>query len=189
MLFLYSAMNKNITHELKYLRGLLKGSKKLNRLKRGWKKSYLIKVLAVYLVLDFALNLLIGFPLVTLLEDYYNTYEEFTESPLELILLGAILVPIIEELIFRAPMTLAKRNIRSTHVLFWLLTSLFALLHISNYDFNTIPLWAYPIMVIPQFITGILLGMVRIRFGLRYSMILHGSFNFVLLIPEIIWPQ
>lgn len=179
----------NITHEFQYLRSVLDGTKKLHKLKPGWKKSYLLRVLGAYLVLDLILNLIIGYPLFTLLEDYYDTYTEVLESPLEWLIIGVTIVPIIEEIIFRGPMTLAKKNIKASHWLFWLLTIAFALVHITNYDFDIIPIWAYPLMVLPQFITGILLGIVRIRFGLRYSIILHSAFNFVLLVPETIWLQ
>lgn len=53
----------------------------------------------------------------------------------------------------------------------------FGLVHITNYDFESIPIYFYPIMVIPQLIGGLILGIIRIRFGLRYAILQHSLFN------------
>lgn len=183
-------MNNNIKHEIGFLKGLLRGTKSLHPLRKGWKSSYLIRIVTIYLVLDLALNLLVSIPLFTFFDRYFDTYVDLEETDLELLFYGALVMPFIEEVIFRGPMTLAKHKSRLTNqLLFWSLTVLFALIHIFNYDFESIPFWVYPFMVIPQLITGILLGVVRVRFGLRYSIILHSSFNFVLILFGIIWPE
>jgi len=84
---------------------------------------------------------------------------------------------------------LAHYHKKYSREIFWVLTSLFALVHIFNYTPETIPFWVYPFMVIPQFISGFLFGIVRIRFGLRYSMLLHACLNLILISMEIIWPS
>jgi hypothetical protein len=214
----------NIKHEYRYLLELLKGQKKLKRLRTGWSKHHLFKIISVYLFIDILLNIIIIIPLYLLFEQFFDTYNEFLENDFEIILLGVLIVPFIEELLFRWPMVYKEQHFKlllvlvslilipvywhiglallisvfylvsfdwkkdykydieglhakySRHI-FWILTVSFALVHMSNYDFQSIPIWVYPFMVIPQFIGGALLGLVRIRFGLRYSIIMHSLFN------------
>ncbi len=214
----------NITHEYRFLIDLIKGRKKLKRLQTGWNQQHLSKTISVYLPLDILINVIVIIPLYFLFESFFDTYEEFLESDLEIILLGVLIVPFFEELLFRWPMVYKelhfklflvlaslilipvcwyiglplfvsvlvllafdwkkdlKYDIEALHAkyskhIFWILTVSFALVHMSNYDYQSIPIWVYPLMVIPQFIGGVFLGIVRIRFGLRYSIILHSLFN------------
>lgn len=214
----------NITHEFRYLLELLKGQKKLKRLRTGWSKHHLIKIITVYLSIDILLNFIIIFPLYLLFEQFFDTYNEFLQNEFEVILVGVLIIPFIEELLFRWPMVYKelhfklflvlvslilitvywpiglalfisvlflvsldwkkdqKYDIEGLHAkysrhIFWILTVSFALVHMSNYDYQSIPIWVYPFMVMPQFIGGAFLGLVRIRFGLRYSIIMHSLFN------------
>lgn len=57
---------------------------------------------------------------------------------------------------------------------------LFALLHLSNYDGGL----SSPIMllaILPQLLVGLVLGYVRMRFGLVHAIVFHGSYNLVLI--------
>jgi len=59
-------------------------------------------------------------------------------------------------------------------------TVLFALLHLSNYQDGL----SSPIMllaVLPQALVGLILGYVRMRFGLVQAIIFHALYNFVLI--------
>ncbi|MEM7730440.1 MAG: CPBP family intramembrane glutamic endopeptidase [Pseudomonadota bacterium] len=57
---------------------------------------------------------------------------------------------------------------------------LFAMLHLSNYEGG----FSSPVMalaVLPQFVVGLVLGYVRMRFGLVAAIIFHALYNFVLV--------
>ncbi len=79
---------------------------------------------------------------------------------------------------------ITRFDLKSLHskyskAIFWLLTISFALVHTTNFDLEQLPIYAYPIVVATQLIGGIVLGLVRIRFGLRYAMIHHAVFNLI----------
>lgn len=62
----------------------------------------------------------------------------------------------------------------------WMLyasTLAFAALHLYNFVFTKIPLWLLPFMVLPQFVTGLVLGWMRVRRGIGAAMCLHALFN------------
>ena len=105
-----------------------------------------------------------------------------------MILVGAIIAPIFEELIFRGPITLFKKP-KSFKIAFYFFTLIFGFVHITNFELTTNVLLLSPILVLPQIILGGYLGHIRVRFGLKWSMLLHGTYNcFFLLISTLIDP-
>ncbi len=62
---------------------------------------------------------------------------------------------------------------------FWLSSIAFALVHLSNYDEGAATI-ALP-LVLPQFVLGLMLGYVRVRFSLWAAMGLHAVHNATLL--------
>ncbi|WP_207436016.1 CPBP family intramembrane glutamic endopeptidase [Sabulibacter ruber] len=68
-------------------------------------------------------------------------------------------------------------------LVFYLLAALFALVHISRYEGEE-GLW--PILVLPQFISGLLMGYLRVRHGFNMGFLLHAIRNAILLIPLLI---
>lgn len=72
--------------------------------------------------------------------------------------------------------------------IFWILTLTFALAHITNFDTET---WnpLLLLLVVPQFLLGIMLGFIRIQRGLRYSILIHIFHNSLQLIPLFILKQ
>ncbi|WP_373520595.1 type II CAAX prenyl endopeptidase Rce1 family protein [Aquiflexum sp.] len=69
--------------------------------------------------------------------------------------------------------------LRNRKVIFWLVVLFFGLIHLDNYDLDMIPWYLYFPTVLPQLIGGVFLGIVRIRFGFLWAILLHASFNFV----------
>lgn len=124
-----------------------------------------------------------------------------------LLLVGVITVPFVEELMFRFPMKYSRNYLlqffiaivalfapaesksaiyanartywkRFFWIFFYLMTSTFAFIHIYNYvDAKQLMLWS-PLLTLTQFITGLILGYVRVRFGFLWSWAYHGFFNF-----------
>lgn len=65
-------------------------------------------------------------------------------------------------------------------VIFWCFTFAFAAVHLSNFSMETLPVHLYLIAIVPQIITGIVLGVVRLRLGFWWAVLLHALFNLTL---------
>ncbi|MFT7352924.1 MAG: membrane protease YdiL (CAAX protease family) [Flavobacterium sp.] len=105
---------------------------------------------------------------------------------LQIILLGAIVVPIIEEAIFRGPITAFKKP-KSFKIAFYALALLFGFIHISNFEITTNVLLLAPILVLPQILLGGYFGYIRVRFGIQWSMLLHGCYNGTLILLSFLF--
>jgi hypothetical protein len=80
-------------------------------------------------------------------------------------------------------------NIYRDHyrIIFYALTILFGIIHIFNFS-QINPAYTL-ILTLPQVIVGLLLGYIRVQYAVKYSMILHGIYNGLLLIPVSIFLQ
>lgn len=101
-------------------------------------------------------------------------------SNIEFLLLAVVLAPLLEELIFRAPLTLFKKQ-KQFKIAFYATTILFGYMHIFNYDITANVIVFSPFLIGPQLVVGMYLGYIRIQFGLIWSMALHALFNGFLL--------
>ena len=54
---------------------------------------------------------------------------------------------------------------------------LFAAVHLNNFSLNQTPWWLMPLLVLPQWLTGLALAWLRVQRGIGASMLLHGVFN------------
>lgn len=157
-------------------------------------------------------------------------------SPLNLILLGIIIVPIYEELVFRSLLKFKKNNLilffsmlggmivyfviesriipliiasvllaivllllvifsreKIEHFIssnfkyfFYASAILFGLLHASNFTGNVYIIMAFSfILGGPQIIMGLILGFIRMNYGLFYSILFHVMINSTLLFTFI----
>jgi membrane protease YdiL (CAAX protease family) len=103
--------------------------------------------------------------------------EMFKDMPLyQVIFLGGILVPFIEELLFRAPITLFKKSF-NFKIAYYCFAIIFGLIHITNFEITTIILVLTPFLILPQLFAGFALGFLRVRFGLVWSILLHCLYN------------
>lgn len=53
----------------------------------------------------------------------------------------------------------------------------FAAVHLYNFNLHQMPIVMMPLLVLPQWITGLVLGWIRVRRGIGASMLLHAVFN------------
>jgi len=60
---------------------------------------------------------------------------------------------------------------------FHLSVALFAGMHLFNYTFDEIAIWMLPVLVLPQWATGLVLGWFRVMHGIGASIRLHALFN------------
>ncbi|GAK88809.1 hypothetical protein JCM19297_3333 [Nonlabens ulvanivorans] len=63
----------------------------------------------------------------------------------------------------------------------------FGAVHISNYGVSLTTILLLPIITGPQIVTGLFLGLIRVKVGLLYSMLFHALYNGVLMIPSILF--
>lgn len=97
-------------------------------------------------------------------------------SGLYFFIYAVIFAPLIEELIFRAPLTLFKKP-NYFRISFYTFAILFGFLHVLNYEITSNILVFSPILIAPQLCIGLYLGFIRIRFGLLWSIALHATYN------------
>ncbi len=99
-------------------------------------------------------------------------------------LLVVVIAPLIEELIFRAPLALFK-NSRFFKIAFYASALLFGAIHLTNFEIFTDYFWLAPVLVAPQTAAGFFLGFIRVKLGLIWSILLHAAHNAILLSPMI----
>lgn len=108
-----------------------------------------------------------------------------TYSAVMIFFLAIIAAPLIEELIFRAPLALFKKS-TFFRIAYYISVLLFGLIHIGNYPDIEGFYWLVPVLVAPQISAGIFLGFIRTKLGLLWSMLLHAVHNLILIGPFIV---
>jgi hypothetical protein len=72
----------------------------------------------------------------------------------------------------------SRRRVRRFYpVLFHGSALAFAAVHLYNFRLNHMELFLLPLLVLPQWVTGLVLGWIRVRRGIGASMCLHALFN------------
>lgn len=122
-----------------------------------------------------------------------------------ILILAAVVVPFIEELIFRFPLKY-ERNLlfhffdyltnnrakifwfKHFRIFFYISALLFALMHLTNFSNTNILFYILaPLIVLPQFIGGITLGYIRLKLGFFWGVLLHGLYNLILFSVAILF--
>jgi len=156
----------------------------------GQKRNTLfLRLLFLTVSFSIALGLLTGaISLIFNLDFGNHAMDELLKnySPLSIFFLAVILAPVIEELIFRAPLAAFKNPIYFKYA-YYISIILFGLLHISNFEALDGQYWAIPLLVSPQVSAGIFLGYIKTKLGLFWSMLLHATHNFILVGPVLIY--
>lgn len=70
-----------------------------------------------------------------------------------------------------------RRYRRIFPLVFHALTLAFAVLHLLNFSLDKSPWWLLPMLVLPQWLTGLVLGWLRVRSGIGTSIVAHALFN------------
>ncbi|MGB5370664.1 MAG: CPBP family intramembrane glutamic endopeptidase, partial [Flavobacteriaceae bacterium] len=104
--------------------------------------------------------------------------------PLFLLFAAILLAPIMEEFIFRGPLVFLKGR-RGFPYAFYLVTLIFGFVHLANFELNATILMLSPLLVAPQLCVGLILGFIRVRFGLLWSIGLHACYNLILVGPVV----
>jgi len=173
------SISQNITDFLDYLKSPRNDIEKL-----GFNLGNVVAITALH-ILVLTTTILVFALLMTAigmdesshkLEDMFEQYK-----PWQIFLLAVIVAPILEELVFRLPLILGFKkegNRKYFKYFFYTIAALFALIHIFNFN-DEIPFYLVPLMVLPQFTLALLLGFVRMRFGMWANIYVHMFNNFL----------
>ena len=133
------------------------------------------------------------------------------------VLFGVFIIPFVEEIVFRLHLRLqynypvkiliflsciAGKNKKEEFRKFiagkwntyyrgiiYVSALVFALIHISNYEYSIMLLVLSPIIVMPQFVIGLFAGYLRVKYGFIWGFYLHSLHNLIFLgIPLILLP-
>lgn len=107
-------------------------------------------------------------------------------SALAIFFLAVVLAPLLEELLFRGPLSWFKNEVYFPYA-FYISVLLFGLIHISNFENLNGHYWAVPLLVLPQLCAGVFLGFIRVRHGLIWSILLNAAHNLVLVGPILVF--
>lgn len=169
-----------------------------------------LKTLGWMLGLSFVL-VFCSMPLIALVDTFVTLKQGRMDEAIDnmgaiqFLVLAAVGAPILEELLFRLFLKYERnfifRGIDSISngkaKLFWhkyfrfffyLSAILFSLIHIGNYDNNSLLFYLFaPIIVLPQLIVGFTLGFVRMKLGFLWGVLMHGLYNFIIVGASILF--
>lgn len=97
-------------------------------------------------------------------------------SALHFFIFAVVVAPLIEESIFRAPLTLFKKK-KNFKIAFYVFAISFGFIHITNYEITKSILLFSPLLIAPQIFAGFYFGFIRVKFGLMWSIALHATYN------------
>ena len=164
---------------------------------KNWSLELNVKYLLYILFFKFIIAALIYIPLIYFLDKIeplvYETRIDYKSNTfLQVLVVTSILVPIVEEFIFRYLLRYNKLfsiiiNKDKWNIIFKILvyTSIFifGFGHSSNYENNSTLFYCIlPILISTQLIGGVFLTFLRVRFNLLTSIVLHVSWNGLLTI-------
>ena len=154
--------------------------------------KYRLGIFLKLLVLSLALSLILA-TLIGSVQSFFGL--DFGEHAIEalfenysvlfIFIAAVVFAPLLEEVIFRAPMALFKKS-RYFHIAFYTFTLTFGFYHLLNFEVNNTVLLFSPLLVAPQISVGAILGYIRVKFGLLWAIALHAIYNLVLIGPVLL---
>ena len=150
------------------------------------------------------------------LAETYAMYELFEILPVwGVVLVTVIVAPLLEELAFRLPLRFrynflarliillasiaGKRNKikvaiclrsfwrRHFRWIFFSSAIVFGLIHLTNYELSPTILLFAPLLIFSQFVGGLMLGYLRVKYNLMLAILLHSIFNGILIVAYLIY--
>ncbi len=151
---------------------------------------FTVKIIIVYFFI---------LPILYTINEYLNITDNSNEiesySPIKTYLGYVLIIPLVEELIFRyflrykgiIPSLISQQKWKKNfHYIVYLSIILFAYIHVGNYTNNNLLFYIIsPLVVSSQLITGILVTFIRVRLSFFWGVLFHSVWNFLILsIPE-----
>jgi len=170
-----------ITYLLKYLQNPV--LEKDSNTNFWYRLKMFISLLVLSIVISFLITIFNG------LLEYFGILHENKHATdvylkdskgLQFLFIASIVAPIIEEIIFRAPLVLFKKASKFK-IAFYTIAIIFGYVHIFNFEINLNVLLLSPFLIAPQFIVGLIFGYIRVRLGLIWAILLHSFYNGILV--------
>ncbi|UMB59887.1 CPBP family intramembrane metalloprotease [Lutibacter sp. A80] len=190
-------MEKIAINFFKFLKNPQEKFNKTLSLKQKW------NILFSILLLDFIL-VTIASGITSIIDTYLFELKSepiedlFSNKPAYLILiLAALIVPLIEEFIFRLFLNYDRNFVfqfidaftnnkakifwdKHFKKIFYIAALLFGLMHLSNFsNTNTLFYILAPFIILPQLIGGVTLGYIRLKLGFFWGVLMHGLYNLI----------
>lgn len=146
-------------------------------------------------LLNVVLSAGVALGILYMIHTYVLRIEDSREITTGFMIVGVMVAPFFEELIFRFPLRLEKNyplqnigkwlhfdpepfwNVNYSKIVYGV-ALVFALVHLSNYDNSS---WSFyglgAFIVLPQFFAGLTLSYTRLRLGFWWAVLQHGLFN------------
>lgn len=140
------------------------------------------------LSVDIAVTAAVIIPLIYLIDEHILHLRPIPEisKPMtfwHMVTLIVGIAPVAEELVFRYPLKFLRNRALKPAV--YVSSMFFGLYHLSNYTNQEILFYALsPIIVGSQLLGGFLLAYLRLKQGLRWSILAHAAFNALVVIPS-----
>lgn len=186
-------------------------AQKNTRHKIGQLFSILLLDIAVMLFLIAIISIVEDYGLINM--ENHKGVDLMKSNPILGLVSGVIIAPIFEELFFRS--YIVKRYSPIHPIVFlsdalgiytkdrlypvlenywdkyfnyvvYFSAILFALVHIFNYEITRNVILLTPLLVLPQFVIGLMLAYFRVKFGLVWSVYFHALHNLVLIGPTVL---
>lgn len=140
----------------------------------------------VVFAINFAFAALVIIPLAVLIDQHVLPIKGgplTAKMPLWILIIVVLMMtPVIEELLFRYPLKFARNRVLKIAV--YGSSVLFALAHMSNYNNHEVLFYLLaPVIVGSQLVGGFLMAYLRLKHGLRWSILMHAVFNAVIIVP------
>lgn len=170
-------MNQTVNELFAFIKNPVLGKDKNTKFSYRLKKFF--SVFVISLVTSFFFTILIS-----VLEEsgFISTDKHSVESlfkkltALRFFVFAVVIAPLVEETIFRAPLTLFK-NKKGFKIAFYAFAIAFGFIHITNYEITKNILLYSPLLIAPQIFAGFYFGFIRVKFGLVWSIALHAAYN------------
>ncbi len=166
-----------------------------------------LKMLFILLLGQLVFVLCIIYPALFLVDGYVMPLKtkSFDLGIFELLLLGILVAPFIEEIVFRLPLRYKRNYIfqlfnfisgnrvqkiwKKYYIFFFYAFAItFGLLHITNYENTELLFYCIaPILVVSQLLGGFILGYMRLRAGFFWGFLLHALFNGIAFLVSILF--
>ncbi|MEC3879700.1 CPBP family intramembrane glutamic endopeptidase [Parapedobacter sp. 10938] len=142
------------------------------------------------LIVDIAITSVVIVPLIFLIDEHVLHLRPGPEitRPMTFWFMVTLVIgvaPVMEELFFRYPLKFVRNRVLK--VAMYISSVFFGLYHLSNYANQEVLFYALaPIIVGSQLLGGFLLAYLRLKYGLRWAILLHAVFNALFTIPTVL---
>lgn len=150
-----------------------------------------VQVLGYFLIMDFLISMILwyGVPLGSALGWYHPVQDRVSladRSLGEIVFSALIIAPWFEEGFFRYYLGKYRKG-KYFPWFYFLISLIFGLIHILNYEIDATHLYFIPWIVSCQIFSGFLFGYIRVVYGFGFAVALHFGHNVLAVMWEMIF--